>query len=146
MKTRGWTSKNRRSKQRILTEGTRRPRRLSSIGGVLPLPRKSLGLFPLEGQARARGERDEPAPIVRHPALNQPHRPALPDHLPPRDKASAPEWAEEVDLQLYGRERLVCAKEARVRHPHRRVGNVADDSSMERAHRVLVLPAGLELD
>ena len=67
--------------------------------------------------------------------------PAL-DDLAARDQLPGPERAQEVDLQLERRERLARLERREERHPHRRVGEVAEDAAVERAHRVRVALLG----
>jgi hypothetical protein len=53
--------------------------------------------------------------------------------------------AEEIDLQLDGRERLALSQRGGVGVPHRRISQVAVGAAVQRPHRVVVALVGLHL-
>ena len=122
-----------------------RRRDRAARGAVRPARRFRTQLATGRGFAAERQAR-RVAFAIRRPSSSSTSHSVMPtvrprDDAAARDEAARPERAQEVDLQLERRERL-AGLERRERHPHRRVGEVAEDPAVDRAHRVRVALLG----
>src|SRR5262249_29255998 len=84
--------------------------------------------------------------LVEDVALDEPDGASGLDHAAERAELPPHDGLHEVDLELERREALAELELARVGDAHRRVGDVAEDAAVERAHRVPVSLIGLEAD
>src|SRR2546428_12140802 len=99
-----------------------------------------------ESHAGAHRTCDEPSFGIRHISLREPDRPPCLDHVSRCDQGAGPERPQEVDLQLESREALAVGEGRRIRHSHSCVRDVAEDAPVQRAHRVRMLRACLQLE
>src|SRR5206468_10074763 len=99
-----------------------------------------------QGHARAHRPCDELAFRIRHVALREPDRPPGLHNASGGDERAALEWPQEVDLQLDRGEAFPITEGRGIRDAHGGIGDVADDAAVERAHRVRVLWARVELE
>src|SRR6266849_2717177 len=108
--------------------------------GPLPVAR----LIAAQRQAGAGRLRDQPASVVGHRAFGEADGlPALDDDAV-GDEMRLFDGSEKVDLELQRREALALFERRGVRHAHRRVGDVAEDPAVQRAHRVGMPAVGVE--
>src|SRR5882672_4458846 len=119
-----------------------RPSQLHALEGVF----SSLTTLALrDGQACRRGARHEPALLVQDVSLAE-HQGLL-DLDNPSDGANSPrdDGPDEIDLELDRRVPHPVFLERGQRHPHRRIRDLGDHSSLHHAAAVAVLRSGLEL-
>src|SRR5262245_12181601 len=105
-----------------------------------------LGLLALQRHAGGRRAGDEPVLLIAHVALHQADvAPALDDSAL-RTQRGRPHGPQKIDLQLERREGLPLTEGAGIGHPHRGVGDVAEDPAVEGAHGIGMTLVGRELD
>src|SRR5713101_4978584 len=99
----------------------------------------SLRLCSSERHSGAGGARHQSVLVVVDVALDEAHRVAA-LHDPPRGyEPSRPHGLEEIDLELEGGEGLALVKGGGIGHAHGGIGEVAENSAVERAHGIGML-------
>src|SRR6266511_3208462 len=106
----------------------------------------SLRQHAAERHHRGGGFRDEAALLVSDLALGHADVPASLRHRAHRSQPALANRAQEVDLQLHGREGLPFGQRRCPADAERAVGEVADDSAVHRPHRVPEAAVGIELE
>src|SRR4051812_33990776 len=110
----------------------------------MPVPPRSVSggllLRLAQREAGARRLRDQATLLVGDAALRQTDGAAALNDASFRDERAGPERAEEVDLQLERREAFALRERARIGEAHRRIGQRARDTAMQRAHWIRMAP------
>ncbi len=94
---------------------------------------------PSQHQARGTRLRDRPPIFVGDFTLHVAHGLSSSHHFALGSQLRLPHWSEEINLQLHGRERFRRCQSAIERDAHGRVSDVAQDSAMQRTHRIGML-------
>src|SRR5207244_3910914 len=106
----------------------------------------SIRLLPAKRHARRRGACHEALFLVGDVTLDKTERFSALDDPPGRPKLCGPHGLQEIDLQLDGRKGLALRQRAGVGDPHGGIGDVAKDASVQRPHRIRMLPPRRQLD
>src|SRR5271156_2038873 len=103
-------------------------------------------LIPAENQTRRSGARYEVAFGVSDVAFDQTNRAAALYYLTCRAQLVFPDGTQEIYFQLERCERFAVLQSRSKRDPHRGIGNIAENSAVQCAHRVCVRVAGFEFN
>jgi len=82
--------------------------------------------------------------VIRNVALEVAGIPAAIHNACVESQARLPHWPKEIDGERHRRERLVRLQRRDEGHPHCRIGDIAQNAAVQRAHWVRMLRTGLE--
>ncbi len=115
--------------------------------GVLRRPDlPSCRLLAAKHHTSTRRFRDQSVLLVGYVAFNVADGAATLHNGSFRSELCLPDRAKEIDFQFDGSEGFLRRKSACERHPHCRIGNITEDSAVQRPHGICMLRSGCQHD